>query len=153
MEAKLLHQVLQNTKLRLKAEYQWDDEFIDGAVDEYYKFLVLTTTFPNITIVPGKVVDKVWHDHILHTKEYTNFCKKYLSGYLHHTPKDISSNDEIKFEDTEAKYVELFGRKPPRKYWYDDVNPPHIEKRCITCPAKSNENITKTTFSCCRCGS
>lgn len=59
----LLHVCLKNTKLRLKEDFGWDNEFIDGAVNEYHRFLLIAKIFPDDVIIPGKVVDKVWHDH------------------------------------------------------------------------------------------
>lgn len=32
------------------------------------------------------IVDEMWHNFILFTKEYQNFCTHYFGGYLHHTP-------------------------------------------------------------------
>ncbi len=38
-------------------------------------------------LVPGPEVDMMWHEHILHTKQYAKFCKDYFGYFLHHTPK------------------------------------------------------------------
>lgn len=124
-----LHKKLTNTKLRLKKEYPHDDQFIDGAINEYYRFLVLHLIFPNEKIIAGLIVDKVWHDHILHTKEYTEFCTEIFGYYLHHTPIDLSNKgiEHIQskhLELTQQRYKTLFGHNPPSKYWFgnSDVN-------------------------------
>ena len=36
--------------------------------------------------MPSKVVDDVWHDFMLISREYTAFCNKAFGGYLHHAP-------------------------------------------------------------------
>lgn len=36
--------------------------------------------------MPSKVVDDLWHEFILFTKHYDEFCKKALGKFLHHTP-------------------------------------------------------------------
>ena len=36
--------------------------------------------------MPSKVVDDVWHDFMLMSREYTAFCAKAFGGYLHHAP-------------------------------------------------------------------
>lgn len=69
-----LHKILANTKLRLKREYDLTDDYVNMAINEYGRFLYLHTISKQV--VPGRVIDKVWHDHILHTKEYTEFCNK-----------------------------------------------------------------------------
>ncbi len=32
------------------------------------------------------IVDEMWHNFILFTKEYQDFCALYFGGYLHHIP-------------------------------------------------------------------
>lgn len=32
------------------------------------------------------IVDEMWHNFILFTKEYQLFCDKYFGGYIHHLP-------------------------------------------------------------------
>jgi hypothetical protein len=36
--------------------------------------------------MPSKIVDIAWHEFILRTREYTNFCQSAFGAYLHHTP-------------------------------------------------------------------
>ena len=36
--------------------------------------------------MPSKVVDDLWHEFILHSREYASFCDKAFGGFLHHTP-------------------------------------------------------------------
>lgn len=36
--------------------------------------------------MPSKVVDDLWHEFILHSRDYASFCDKAFGGFLHHTP-------------------------------------------------------------------
>ena len=36
--------------------------------------------------MPSQVVDDMWHDFILFTRHYRNFCDKAFGRFLHHTP-------------------------------------------------------------------
>src|SRR5262245_45930187 len=36
--------------------------------------------------MPSKTVDIAWHEMILRTREYHDFCQKAFGGYLHHSP-------------------------------------------------------------------
>jgi hypothetical protein len=36
--------------------------------------------------MPSQVVDDLWHEFILYTRNYQHFCHKAFGGYLHHTP-------------------------------------------------------------------
>jgi hypothetical protein len=36
--------------------------------------------------MPSQVVDDLWHEFILYTRNYQQFCSKAFGGYMHHTP-------------------------------------------------------------------
>ncbi len=36
--------------------------------------------------MPSEVVDQLWHEFILYTRHYEQFCKKAFGRYMHHTP-------------------------------------------------------------------
>src|SRR3954447_26144862 len=36
--------------------------------------------------MPSKLVDVAWHEMILRTREYHEFCRRAFGEYLHHTP-------------------------------------------------------------------
>jgi len=36
--------------------------------------------------MPSMVVDDLWHEFILYTREYQRFCRQAFGGFLHHTP-------------------------------------------------------------------
>jgi hypothetical protein len=38
--------------------------------------------------MPSQVVDDLWHEFILFTRLYQNFCDRALGRYLHHTPAE-----------------------------------------------------------------
>jgi hypothetical protein len=144
-----LHKLLKNTKLRLKNEYGWDDEFVDTAVNEYWRFLYLNKTNPKKTLVPGKVVDKVWHDHILHTRDYIDFCTKYFGEYFHHDPRDQSSDKMNDMTGTLDLYRENFGHDAPRKFWLEEVK---IKVKAGQYTTTINA-VAACKSGCCRCGS
>lgn len=39
--------------------------------------------------MPSKVVDVLWHEFILHTQAYQNWCDIALGHFLHHTPAEV----------------------------------------------------------------
>lgn len=45
------------------------------------------------------VVDDVWHEFILHTKEYAKFCEQYLGFFLHHVPNDEEKSIDKKISE------------------------------------------------------
>ena len=40
--------------------------------------------------MPSRVVDDAWHEFILMTRLYTQFCKTAFGRYLHHTPNAVA---------------------------------------------------------------
>ncbi|QLH43881.1 MAG: hypothetical protein HWD59_15100 [Coxiellaceae bacterium] len=47
-------------------------------------------------MAPSRDIDEIWHAHILHTQDYTEFCEKLFGFYLHHCPSHI-----VKLKDQE----------------------------------------------------
>ena len=36
--------------------------------------------------MPSRVVDDLWHEFILYTRDYEQFCKRAFGHFMHHTP-------------------------------------------------------------------
>jgi hypothetical protein len=64
----------------------WDEETCSKVESAYRMFLALCIAHPAKKIVPTKLVDKMWHYHILDTKKYVDDCEQYLGYFLHHFP-------------------------------------------------------------------
>lgn len=43
--------------------------------------------------MPSQVADDLWHEFILHTRDYHDFCTQAFGSYLHHTPAIALGND------------------------------------------------------------
>jgi hypothetical protein len=46
--------------------------------------------------IPIVVLDEMWHNFVLFTKEYTDFCKQYFGHYIHHAPATEAEEREHK---------------------------------------------------------
>ncbi len=42
--------------------------------------------------MPSQIVDDLWHEFILYTRNYQAFCNRAFGRYLHHTPADAMSS-------------------------------------------------------------
>jgi hypothetical protein len=42
--------------------------------------------------MPSQAVDMAWHEFILYTRQYRQFCSRGLGRFLHHTPHDVMPN-------------------------------------------------------------
>jgi hypothetical protein len=45
--------------------------------------------------MPSQVVDDLWHEFILFTRDYRNFCRNAFGRYLHHTPVEAMSSPHL----------------------------------------------------------
>lgn len=95
----------------------WSEEKADIVEIEYKKFLTLAKLFPNKELVPSKMVDKFWHQHILDTKSYYADCMCIFGYFLHHYPYFGINGEEDKqnlleaFDETQKFHEEIFGNE------------------------------------------
>jgi hypothetical protein len=63
-----------------------------------------------IGIIRGlPLIDQMWHNFILHTEAYEEFCEKYFGAYVHHVPTTKKA-DEYKqqFSDQHVSEMKTF---------------------------------------------
>lgn len=48
--------------------------------------------------MPSQAVDVAWHEFILYTRHYQQFCKQGIGHFLHHTPNDAMPNSNAPSE-------------------------------------------------------
>ena len=69
-------------------------------------------------------IDSVWHEFILFTEAYAEYCKTYFGTYIHHSPSNAPQTDGSSPKPIEswnnfcAEYVQMFGSAPP-DIWND----------------------------------
>lgn len=119
----LLAERLDLTNVRLKLadpeEGKGDSqEQLDVAEAEYRKFLALHLMYPEADIVPCKIVDEIWHQHILDTAAYRDDCEAIFGRFIDHFPYFGMRNEqdaqdlEDAYVSTLARYEEAFGPTP-----------------------------------------
>jgi hypothetical protein len=93
----------------------WDEATCEVAEFQYKRFLTLNKLYPNTPIVPDKVMDTVWHYHILDTRKYHNDSDKIFGFYFHHFPyfgmrgEDDKNQLNTAFENTKSLFLKHFG--------------------------------------------
>lgn len=114
-------------KLTKSSEATWTEQLSDFAEIEYKKFLTLKMLYPKVSLVPSKLIDKFWHEHILDTKSYAKDCDKLFGHFIHHYPYFGIYGDEdqqalqASFEDTIALYEKHFGKYPTNELYGNKV--------------------------------
>src|SRR5689334_14112421 len=56
-------------------------------------FLAYLRSGMRFVSMPSQIADDLWHEFILYTREYQNFCQQAFGGFLHHTPAVVLSAD------------------------------------------------------------
>ena len=56
-------------------------------------FLAYLRSGTKFVSMPSQIADDLWHEFILYTREYQNFCQQAFGGFLHHTPAVVLSAD------------------------------------------------------------
>lgn len=95
---------------------------------EYQKFLALKLAFPDEDIVPCKIVDEMWHAHILDTAAYRADCDAIFGSFVDHFPyfgiRDAEDAQDLQnaYSITLSKYFEAFGDPPPETWISSDAS-------------------------------
>ena len=116
---------LSNVRMKLADSDEgpgFDFDYIDLMEQEYRKFLALQLLYPDADIVPCKIVDEMWHRHILDTAAYREDCQAIFGRFLDHFPYFGMRGDEDAqalldaYADTIDHYRDTFG-EPPSDTW------------------------------------
>jgi len=105
--------------LKIQQKTGWSKDFSLGAIDEYKRFIYLTTVSKS-ALTPSVAVDEVWHLHLTFSRCYWGtLCKKILADELHHEPATSSElgKTQNQYRQTLELYHRYFDRTPPGKYW------------------------------------
>lgn len=109
-------------KLLKEGEFSSSQEYQD-VLREFKKYVALVdlNRGKGKMSMPSERVDEVWHQFILFTPQYHEFCNEFLGKYLHHLPTtshtpltSTGTKNFIKF------YQETFGNIP--EIWGLDSN-------------------------------
>ena len=79
-------------------------------------------SYPDADIVPCKIVDEIWHQHILDTAAYRDDCDALFGRFLDHFPYfGMRGEDDAQalldaYADTLERYEAAFG-EPPEDTW------------------------------------
>jgi hypothetical protein len=116
---------LSNVRMKLadpEEGHGYTEPQLDVMEDEYRKFLALRLAYPDADVVPCKLVDEIWHQHILDTAAYREDCDAIFGRFLDHFPyfgmrdeQDAQALEDA-YADTIDHYRDAFG-EPPADSW------------------------------------
>lgn len=95
---------------------------------EVKRYLVLTASDPSVAWGMYSLrIDQIWHQFILFTREYIEYCRSHFGKYIQHAPstapavKGLPETTPSTLAMFEEKYELLFGEPLP-DLWYDERN-------------------------------
>jgi hypothetical protein len=106
---------------KIARKHGWSNAFALKAISEYKKFVYLGVV-SDFHVTPSKTIDVVWHEHILFTKAYREFCDGVICYQFDHHPELLPMADETgrfnaQYLDTIDLYASEFGYAPPTAIW------------------------------------
>ena len=100
----------------------YDVARLDLLEQEYRRFLAMHLMYPEADIVPCRIVDEMWHAHILDTIAYRSDCDAVFGEFLDHYPYfGMRGDDDAAallgaYDLTLVRYRDAFG-PPPEDAW------------------------------------
>jgi hypothetical protein len=73
-------------------------------------------------LTPAEIVDRAWHEFILCTRTYGEFCQRHFGRMVHHEPGGESDENRRQFKQTLRLYQQNFG-PPPARFWHFASSP------------------------------
>ena len=70
---------------KIARKLEWNSRFALRAIKEYKKFIYLGAV-SDFVVTPSKIIDQVWHEHVLFTRAYRDFCTDVLGFSFDHNP-------------------------------------------------------------------
>lgn len=140
--------------VKIAKKHGWANGMALKAIAEYKKFVYLGVT-SDFHVTPSKIIDVVWHEHLLFTKAYREFCTDVIEYEFDHHPELIPMEDQTgrynaQYLDTLDLYEAEFGVAPPEAIWsvpkFDkekisaDGYQSGVKRRNNTFPDKDNNN-------------
>ncbi len=104
---------------KLQQKTGWDELFCKGAIDEYKRFIYLTSISTS-PLTPSNIVDEVWHLHLNFTRCYWDgLCASVLGYRLHHDPAipEAQSAMNDQYLHTHHMYRKHFNEVPNPQFW------------------------------------
>ncbi len=106
---------------KIARKHQWKKQFCVKAIDEYKKFIFLAVV-SDFNVTPSKYIDVVWHEHLLFTKAYRDFCTEIIEYNLDHYPELVPTDEQTEtykeqYLATIRSYIKEFAVLPPAAIW------------------------------------
>ena len=100
---------------RVKAKKILSEDLTDQAITEFKKYMALVALGHEELGMHSSEVDEIWHNFILFTREYAEFCERVCGHMIHHRP-NTSRRPQLpptSVDTFKKAYTIFFGTIPP----------------------------------------
>jgi hypothetical protein len=105
---------------RVMAEHGWDDSTYDRYEGELRRFFCLIGTCDGPLAVISRKVDEIWHQLVLFTPLYREFCQKVFGRFIDHVPRTAYTPIPVAaINNFVNEYMARYGALNP--LWLEDV--------------------------------
>ena len=106
---------------KVARKLNWKIDFALRAISEYRRFVYLGV-ISEFYVTPPKIIDRVWHEHLLFTRGYRDFCRHVLKTDFDHAPELVPTPDQTsvfqaQYDATLELYAKEFNAIPPADIW------------------------------------
>jgi len=127
---------------KISRKLKWKKNFALKSISEYKKFIYLGV-IADFSVTPSKIIDQVWHEHLLFSSGYRKFCNEIIQSDFDHNPELISMDIQTElfqsqYYHTIDLYKQEFGFEPPADIW--DITKFKEKKDEITTPINRNSD-------------
>ncbi len=122
----LANQVLDENDIlfaKIKSALQCSDHVVGAAMCEVVRFLFLVSRQATGRLTPSHRVDLAWHEFILCTHAYQEFCMTHFGRFIHHFPGGSTELNKAQFQQTLRCYQQEFGPPDPAFWSSMDTEP------------------------------
>lgn len=137
---------LMRIKMQEPTHAGWDLGRIDAAIEDYRRYMAITKALDGYQLVPNGEIDRIWHEHILDTRQYATDCLELFGGFLHHYPyfgmrnESDSNNWQSASALSQDFWKQIFGES-----LYDDT----AAMKCPqACPGKPEFELGVQAMKC-----
>ena len=101
---------------KISTALECDESEVPQAMNEVVRFLYLANQNKEGMLTPSARVDLAWHEFILCTHAYQDFCQQQFGTFIHHSPGGLKTKNHEQFLKTLSSYEVTFGN-PNSLYW------------------------------------
>src|SRR5215213_4394127 len=140
------HLVPAHLWIKVTAAFGGEDASTKAFADKRTQKFIYLGAVSDFIVTPSKIIDQVWHEHLLFTKAYRDFCSYVLGFSFDHNPELIPMTDQTgtfnaQYLDTLELYKKEFGIDPREDIW----SQPKFDKELV--PRSGDRPKKKTAMA------